>query len=232
MVSRKTGLKIRKMHRYLGIFLGVQFLFWTVSGLYFSWTDIDQIHGDHYRILPPKPVAFDGLLSPQISFSEPIVTLELRNIAAKPHYWINNEVLIDARSGKMRSGITAEEAIAIAAANIRSDYHIVKAEAIHQVGPHHEYRDKPLPAFELTYDDPNQLKAYVSIADGKFQTVRHRSWRWFDFLWMTHTMDYKGRDDFNTLVLRIFSLMGFITVLSGFALWMVSTPLFRKRHKG
>lgn len=47
MVNRKVSMRIRKVHRYLGVFLGIQFLFWTISGLYFSWTDIDEIHGDH-----------------------------------------------------------------------------------------------------------------------------------------------------------------------------------------
>ena len=42
MVSRKTAIRIRKTHRYLGLFLGIQFLMWTISGLYFSWTDIDD----------------------------------------------------------------------------------------------------------------------------------------------------------------------------------------------
>ena len=54
----KTQLKIRKTHRYLGLIIGVQFLAWTVSGLYFSWTDIDQIHGDPFLQLekPQKPI--------------------------------------------------------------------------------------------------------------------------------------------------------------------------------
>jgi hypothetical protein len=45
---------------------------------------------------------------------------------------------------------------------------------------------------------------------------------------MTHTMDYEGRDDFNNTVLRIFSLLGLITVFSGFSLWFVSSPTVRK----
>ena len=64
MVNRKTGLKIRKTHRYLGLFLGVQFLLWTISGLYFSWTDIDEIHGDQFKNLGYQPKAFDSLMSP------------------------------------------------------------------------------------------------------------------------------------------------------------------------
>lgn len=49
MVNRKTAKWIRKAHRYLGIFLGIQFLMWTISGMYFSWTDIDEIHGDQFK---------------------------------------------------------------------------------------------------------------------------------------------------------------------------------------
>jgi hypothetical protein len=73
-----------------------------------------------------------------------------------------------------------------------------------------------LPAYVISYQEPNNLKVYVSFNDGALQTVRHRDWRWFDFLWMTHTMDYEGRDNMNNTVLRIFSVLGLITVLSGF----------------
>ena len=41
---------------------------------------------------------------------------------------------------------------------------------------------------------------------------------------MTHTMDYEGRDNFNTITLRAFSLLGLITVISGFTLAIVTTP--------
>ncbi len=32
MVNRHTAQKTRKTHRYLGLFLGIQFLVWTISG--------------------------------------------------------------------------------------------------------------------------------------------------------------------------------------------------------
>jgi hypothetical protein len=48
---------------------------------------------------------------------------------------------------------------------------------------------------------------------------------------MTHTMDYQGRDDFNTTLLRAFSLLGLITVLSGFVLWGVSSPRLRQANR-
>ena len=38
--------RIRKTHRFMGVILGVQFLFWTLGGLYFSWSNMDDVHGD------------------------------------------------------------------------------------------------------------------------------------------------------------------------------------------
>ena len=228
MVSRKTTLTIRKAHRYLGIFLGVQFLFWTVSGLYFSWTQIDAIHGDHFRELPPKRVAHSGLLAPDLAETPGVASMELRSIAGKPYYWVNDSLLIDARNGEVREGITAGEARAVAADHMKPGLSVASVERITEAGSHHEYRGRPLPAYVLTYEHPEALRAYVSERDGQFQTVRYRSWRWFDFLWMTHTMDYQGRDDFNTTLLRAFSLLGLITVVSGFALWGVSSRRLKR----
>jgi hypothetical protein len=111
---------------------------------------------------------------------------------------------------------------------MKNDLEVAKIEQIDKVGRHHEYRSGLLPAYVISFKSDDVLKAYVSVKDGKFQTVRHRSWRWFDFLWMTHTMDYEGRDNFNTVVLRAFSLLGLITVLSGFVLYFTSSITLKK----
>lgn len=232
MVNRKTALRIRKTHRYLGLFLGIQFLFWTISGLYFSWTDIDDIHGDHFKNMEYQPKAFNDLISPsQLIVSQGINTIELRDINNSPYYWVNNNQLYNAIDGSLKTNITKKEALYIARLNMKNGLKVESIEQINETGKHHEYREKLLPAYVISYESDEALKAYVSITDGKFQTVRHRSWRWFDFLWMTHTMDYEGRDNFNTIVLRAFSLLGLITVLSGFLLWFTSSPSIRKLLK-
>jgi len=229
MVNRNTALKIRKTHRYLGLFLGIQFLFWTISGLYFSWTDIDEIHGDHFKNIEYQPKAFNDLISPSsLNVSEGINTIELRDINNSPYYWINKAQLYNAINGSLKINITKEDALYIAKLNIKNGLEVESIEQISETGKHHEYREKLLPAYVISYNNDEALKAYVSINDGKFQTVRYRSWRWFDFLWMTHTMDYEGRDNFNTMVLRTFSLLGLITVLSGFLLLFISSPSIRK----
>jgi hypothetical protein len=232
MVNRYTALKIRKTHRYLGLFLGIQFLFWTISGLYFSWTNIDDIHGDHFKNLDYQPKTFNNLISPStLDIDNGVNTIELRNINNTPYYWVNNEQLYNALDGTKKNLISKEEALYIARNYMKSDLEVESIEKIEEVGKHHEYRERLLPAYVISYKSNQAIKAYVSVNDGKFQAVRHLSWRWFDFLWMTHTMDYEGRDNFNTTVLRVFSLLGLITVLSGFLLWYISSPSIRKLTK-
>ena len=228
MVTRQTAHWIRKSHRYLGIFLGIQFLLWTISGLYFSWTDIDEIHGDHFRA-SIEPIEHAELISfDALHYRDPVRSLELRTIGDQPYYWINNTDLVHARTGEYKKEITREEALEEVSRHMRSDLKVVSVERLEAVGKHHEYRGRALPAYVVSFDHPENVKAYISANDGLFQRVRFRSWRWFDFLWMTHIMDYEGRDDFNTTLLRAFSLLGLITVISGFVLWVITSNSIRR----
>ena len=228
MIKSKTAIKIRKAHRYLGLFLGIQFLFWTISGLYFSWTNIDEIRGEHLINKNVQLKDFSELISPSKLNESNINSIELRDISGIPYYWINNVNLYNAYTGNLKYSITKNEAVYIAKQNLVKGLEIKSINYISTVDKHHEYRNKLLPAYVISFKDKKNIKAYVSSLDGKFQTVRHRNWRWFDFLWMTHTMDYESRDNFNNTLLRAFSLLGLITVLSGFTLWFTSSPTIRK----
>jgi hypothetical protein len=237
-----THLLVRKTHRYLGIIIGIQFLMWTISGLYFSWSDIDEIHGDHMRKSPGFLHADQSYASPTVSIGElktkqrvdSIHSIQLISVAGKPVYQIayfsgHTEgvhhhvyyILADALTGALRAPLTKEEAIFIARDNVHQNATLVKASYLEYTDGHHEYRERPLPAWAVSFDNP-ACTLYVSAERGTFQTIRHSNWRVFDFLWMGHTMDYESRDDINNLLLRLFSIFGLATVLSGFTLFFVS----------
>ena len=40
---------IRKIHKYLSLFISVQLLLWTVSGIYFAYNQIEFVRGEHLR---------------------------------------------------------------------------------------------------------------------------------------------------------------------------------------
>ena len=226
-----TIQKFRKSHRFLGIFIGIQFLFWTISGLYFSWTNLDEIHGDHYKkvvdvVTPRQPYLTDSFLQ-ELPF--PLHALKVKNIGKEYFFWVNDSILINAKTGSFLQEISAKQAIAIVQEHILPSYQPLDATRITSVGSHDEYRGKPLPAFRIALSGKGNPLAYVDAQSGTFQSIRHKKWRWFDLLWMTHTMDYEGRDNFNTLLLRGFSLLGLITVLSGFALAFVTSTWVRRK---
>ncbi len=227
MIQRSTALKIRKTHRYLGLFIGLQFLAWTISGLYFSWTDIDEIHGDQFlraKIIEPS---YSDLIGVD-EIAHKISSLTLVSINQTPYYWVNESSLYNARTGELKTEISEDEALQVAENRLIEDLKVKKIEYITATDAHHEYRERPLPAYAIHFDHPEKLITYVDAKSGQFHRIRHERWRWFDFLWMGHTMDYQGRDNFNNLLLRIFSLFGVFTVLSGFLLWGSSSPTLRK----
>ncbi len=222
----------RRIHRFLGVFIGIQFLFWTISGLYFSWTDIDEIHGDHFHQDHMMHLTANNLVDPSsLDSTLEVASLELRFVNHQPYYWINQEKLFHAQTGEARGEITEEEAKQIAKIYIKGDFGIESTEYLTETGSHHEYRGRPLPAWAIHFDHPEKLTAYIDAKSGNFERVRHRNWRWFDILWMFHTMDYAGRDNFNNLLLRAFSLFGLATIVSGFTLFFMTVKKSKTSKK-
>ena len=110
--------------------------------------------------------------------------------------------------------------------NVKSN--LKSVEYINSTNGHHEYREKPLPAFAVSFDGDVNTTVYVSAELGTVQTYRNNRWRVFDFLWMLHVMDYQNRDNINNWLLRIFSVIGLITLASGFLLFGLTQKLPRK----
>lgn len=243
MVNRKTHFFIRKSHRFLGVILGIQFLIWTVSGLYFSWSNIDEIHGDLQRKHVP-PLARDfKLISPEVVLEksnrvDSLQQIQLVSILNKPFYQINfysgnviKKVLANAITGEIRPPISKEESIQIAAESFNGDPKVKMVRYLTSTNGHHEYRQKPLPAWAITFEHSTKTTVYVSAENGKVESFRNNKWRLFDFLWMGHTMDYESRDNINNWLLRVFSGFGLLTVISGFVLFLVSSRTIKSVKK-
>lgn len=131
-MNRTWHLRIRKTHRYLGLFIGVQFLLWTVGGLYFSWSSLDDIYGDSLkRPAGAMPLSL-SLASPSVPMlalsqrpgTDSIMGVQLIEVLGKPvyqlHYRMANGTghtmihtqLADARTGQLRGDLTKVEATA------------------------------------------------------------------------------------------------------------------------
>lgn len=235
-------LLLRKAHRYIGLLISLQLLAWTLGGIWFTWNDIDDIHGDYLRKETKGKSNNQQLISPQIAIDnivdfrtlksikvitvldEPIFKVVYKNTedSVKTH-------LVNAKSGVPLGDITKQQAIKIAKLNASFEAGINSVELLTSTDKHHEYRGKSLPVWAITFDYPSSPTFYVSAKLGTLTSVRHTSWRIFDFLWMLHTMDYEGRDDFGNWLIKIFSLIALVTAISGIVLFFISRKKKIKR---
>lgn len=249
-MRKNLNYNIRKSHRYLGVLLGIQFLLWTLGGLYFSWSDMDEIHGDHHKAAAPLMATNLELVSPikvveqivETHKADSIAAFQLVQILGKPYYQVkfahtggehhHHQVqLADALTGELREPLGKEEAVALAESRFVGSPGIERVEYLEKVGAHHEYRGGPVPAWAIQFKDPGHTTVYVSAELGTVQKFRNNKWRTFDFLWMLHTMDYESRDNIGNWLLRAFSIFGLLTIFSGFALYFISSPTFRKARR-
>jgi uncharacterized iron-regulated membrane protein len=235
---------IRRAHRYLGVFIGIQFILWTLGGLYFSWTDLNEIHGDHLRAhqhggmsipagsIPPDQIVQTVHSKIGTARIEKIYIVELLGEYFYAVEHVNDKkpstVLVSVKDGSVRPHVSSPEAGRIAQQALANPTEPAEIAYLtdDNVSKHHEYREKPLPAWAVTFG--NNVSVYLSAETGQIGAIRTNKWRVFDFLWMLHTMDFQGRDNINNYVLRGFSILGIVTVLSGFSLFFVSSGRVRR----
>jgi hypothetical protein len=223
----------------MGVILGIQFFLWTLGGLYFSWSDMDEVHGDHQKAHIHPISANIGLVNPQeiideiklkdsVNFLFDIRLIQILNrpfyqiIYSKEHDRGKKIQLANATTGELRTALSKEEAIEIAKKNFTNDTPVKSVEYLTNTNGHHEYREQPLPAFAITFSHPTNTTVYVASELGTVQKFRNSKWRIFDFLWMLHTMDYQSRDNISNWLLRAFSIFGLFTIMSGFTLFFIS----------
>lgn len=147
--------------------------------------------------------------------------------AGKVHF-----ALANAETGELRPLLGEAEALALARADFAVDARVVSVKRLDEAAPDSEYRGGPLPAYRVTLDHPTETHIYVSVERGLVTARRNKTWRLFDFLWMFHIMDFEEREDINNILLQILSIMGVITVMSGFVLFAGTSPLVRRKSRG
>lgn len=253
-MAKSKHYYIRKTHRWLGVILGIQFLLWTIGGLYFSWSNMDEVHGDFQKKNAPLLSSHISLVSPTVVLDtirrvhqiDSIVSIQLIEILGKPFYQVRcisaihnktnheHEIqamnhLANAETGQLRGPLTKEEAVEVAKMRFNGEPKVKSVEYLTGTNGHHEYRESPLPAYAITFEHPSKTTVYVASELGTVQKFRNNKWRIFDFLWMMHTMDYESRDHIGNWLLRAFSIFGLVTVLSGFALFFVSAKRNKKK---
>lgn len=230
----KLPLLSRTLHKWLGLFVGLQLVLWTLSGFYMVVVDLDFIHGDPLVRNLRLPLQADAA---KVGFGElsrgqsGIQQMSLRSLPgfAAPVYEITangRKTLVDAASGRQLSPLPQDRVEALARAYYAGSGQLAGVTHITS-NPPSEIQSRPLPLWRADFDDWLETSLYIHPDSGVLVTRRHRFWRWFDFLWMFHIMDYEAREDMNNNLLRVSTVLGLITVASG--VWLLYFTFRRKR---
>ena len=208
--------KARRWHRWVALATSIQLLLWTVSGIFFAFLNIDYVRGKHF-FTDEADFSLDlSMLKPREYIANQVVFKER----------MHNEVIVGLMSeagtswqslaGEPLDVLTSSQAISLVAT--RTILIPDTAEWVDQLEIGSEYRNFSMPLWRVYGTiNPSDI-AYVDAFSGEILAVRHEAWRWWDFLWSLHIMNYDDRDSIGTLALRFFSVLTFSTVILG--LWL------------
>ncbi|MHC9085875.1 PepSY domain-containing protein [Luteimonas sp. RIT-PG2_3] len=232
---------LRKLHKWVGLLIGLQFAIWIGSGLLMGLFDQDTVRGQRHRAPAPAAQAWpaDALPPAQLlaRSGDEVSELDTLWILDQPVYRLLNGAdrwLLDARSGETFA-ITSELATAIAAADYTGPGHPLAPRWLSQANL--EARAHAGAMWAVDFDDGEGTTRYVSAQDGRVLERRNTLWRVFDIAWMLHIMDYTGRKDFNNPLVIMMAAGGLWMALTG--VWLLFASFhgsefiparWRKRH--
>lgn len=224
---------MRRLHKWLGLIIGLQVIVWLASGLAMNWLDPALIAGENVRAfehdvqsLAPDSTLVAGNQILQVT-SEEITGLELKR---QHGFWVwraetaKGIRLFDARTGLPLS-IDAARVRAAAELAYFGDGLISEVTRLDKTPI--EARDHSAPLWRVRFNDEFATRYYFAADDGRVVAHRNDTWAWFDFFWMLHTMDYVGRDDFNTPWVILFGFGALWLSISG--VWLVIYAINRGR---
>ncbi|WP_462159350.1 PepSY domain-containing protein [Pseudoalteromonas sp. GB56] len=207
------------------LFVGSQFVIWSVTGAYMVFFDIDYIHGDTLVKNHQTKVPVQQLNYPMSSLRAKYSQLEKFTVGMhidKPVYRFEQEdvhYMVDANSGELLSPLRKEEAIRVARHEYTGDGAVESVEYIDSNPPFELSRrvHNALPAWRVNFDNLGSPSLYISARSGEVLAKRHEWWRLFDWMFRFHVMDYEDSEIDNKLLFW-FTLFGIFSALAGMVL--------------
>jgi hypothetical protein len=216
-------LFLRKLHKWLGLVIGLQLVVWAASGVMFAWLDREAVSAaSSVRAVEA------AVLSPSIVKTDPATWLneypqqdlyDLRAVALADRWVWRVELRdrVELRAIEDGAPVKIDEPWLrrLALARYAGEGRLVAATL--QTQPDIQSRAKS-PVWQAQFDDAQRTALYFATDDGHFIAARSASWRLYDFFWMLHTMDYAGRDNFNNPLIVTIGMAALWLSISGMLL--------------
>ena len=212
---------IQSAHRWLGLALGAQVAIWMTSGVVMSLLPIAHVRGENMiGYAAPTELTVQNYFPPAGVLAEVDGAREatLKTWLGREVYVVTGEAgktMFDADTGERISPISEQQARQAAVADFAGD-DPVKGAALLNRAPREAGGKGPI--WRVEFSDRDETRIYVSPNTGEVAARRNRVWRFYDFFWMLHIMDYEERENFNNPLIRTFAITGLLFALSGLTL--------------
>ena len=219
---------LRKIHKWVGLVIGLQFLVWAISGTAMALLPMDEVAGGEMAEPQAPAIPSAGQAWPNIQRKlgdRPVAKVSLRALSQGQAIEVTTSAgvrLFDAVSGNPIV-IDKAQAAAIAAAAHPSSAPVTSVQTLNELTL--PVREHQLPIWRVDFRDDVNSSYYVSGTTGELLERRNDSWRWWDFFWMLHNMDYAKRTSFNhPLIIMVGFAMSWLAV-TGF--WLLFRTMWR-----
>ncbi len=222
-----------KVHKWVGLLVGLQFLCWTMGGVVMTWIPIETVRGEH-NIAEQPPLLVEAMklehLLTRIGNPQ-VVSLTTRAVGGVPAVVVRDgggvRGIYALETAEKLNPVQEDMALAIARADFAGQAGQLSAQLI-EATPPNDYRGS-LPVWRIEMGDADGTVLYVSPDRARVVARRTDVWRFYDFFWMLHIMDYGTRDNFNNPLVMTAAGTGLLFVFSGFGLIYFR---FRRRDFG
>ena len=212
-----------KLHKWLMLFIGIQFVIWSVTGAYMVFFDIDYIHGDSLVITHQKAINPENLTYATAKLFQKYPDAENLSVGLlidREVYRFNiakQQFILDASNGEKLSPLNKSIAIEVAKYLYTGSEDVVNAKLI-SANPHFGLSARHLPVWQVNFDHFSAPTLYISANNGKVVTKRHQFWYIFDWMFRLHIMDYGDEEDANNWLLFFIASLAVFAVISGLVL--------------
>lgn len=217
---------MRRMHKWVGLLIGVQFVLWMASGAMMSLLDAEKVGGRQFRVKASAPGSWPVGAVPAANLlanmDAPVRSVATSWLLSQPVYVIDSVqgTRLHAAMTGQRLDIDAQSARSLAMASYSGPGKPGKPRLLASTS---EARNHTGPLWAVDFADAEDTSVYLSATTGAVLEHRNRTWRLFDVFWMLHIMDYTERKDFNNPLVITSGIGGLWLALTG--VWLLMTSL-------
>ena len=178
---------LRKVHSYLSLFISIQLLLWTVSGIYFAFNKIEDVRGEQYREKPQNSVNFQKI-NFEISDAENISFISRGDLDLLIVQDASGRKYLDYEGNDVKNSTYAD------AQNIvtnKTNLEPLVVTEITEDKKGSEFRGHNLPIYQIkaVNDKDEEINVYINPYSGEVAAIRSAQWRIWDLMWGFHIMD-------------------------------------------